>query len=182
MGSETGFENFRRGAWHAGAPLRSGSLQAGPRPISRWCLRFGHPPCQPLQERPPPARECIFTPLRSRSSQMDLMVSGHGPFLLVDGLVCSDCVGTSPPVVCRLDQEALPGSQQVQVMETVHPHGRLKTELGKGSIRLPSRYPHCEVIFMAMAQGGMNPAANPAGLSNRNAHGSPIHASPVLTN
>ena len=71
---------------------------------------------------------------------------------------------------------------EVRVMETVHPHGRLKTELGKGSIRLPSRYPHCEVIFMAMAQGGMNPAANPAGLSNRNAHGSPIHASPVLTN
>ena len=61
-------------------------------------------------------------------------------------------------------------------METVHPHGLLKTELGKRSIRPTSRYPHCEVIFMAMAQGGMNPAANPAGWSNGNVHGSSIHA------
>ena len=71
---------------------------------------------------------------------------------------------------------------EVPVMETVHPRGRLKTELGKRSICPPSRYPHCEVLFMAMAQGGMNPAANPAGWSNGNAHGSSIHASPVLSN
>ena len=34
----------------------------------------------------------------------------HGPFLLVDGLVRPDCAGTLPSAVCRLDQEALPGS------------------------------------------------------------------------
>ena len=106
----------------------------------------------------------------------------HGPFLLVDGPVRPDCAGTLPSAVCRLDQEARTGSQQVQVMETVHPHGRLKTGLVKGSIRPPSRYPHCQVIFMAMVQGRMNPSANPAGWSNGNVHGSPIHASPVLTN
>ena len=104
------------------------------------------------------------------------------PFLLVDGLVCSDCAGTSPSIVCLLDQEARTGSQQVQVMETLYPNGRLKTGLGKQSIRPPSRYPHYQVLFMAMAQGGMNPSANPAGWSNGNVHGSPIHASPVLTN
>ena len=56
----------------------------------------------------------------------------HGPFLLVDGPVHSDCAGTSPSAVCRLDQEARTGSPgygnrtptrptEDRTWETVHP-------------------------------------------------------------